>query len=81
MGTSRSRDTPKSASVASAWLRSKLAFNKENPVDLVSQLVKVLEKASSEVEGDASDRLRSVSEQVRDVSRDVHQAWRRRTEV
>jgi ABC-type nitrate/sulfonate/bicarbonate transport system substrate-binding protein len=68
--------------VASRWL-TRTAFNKENPVDLLSQLVKVLERAADEskkIEDDeAADVLRDAVGSVRNVSREVQTAWRHRS--
>jgi hypothetical protein len=50
--------------------REVTAFNKENPADLLAQLVKVLEKAG----------LDEVVATVRDVSRDVSRAWQQRVQ-
>lgn len=65
--------------VASRWM-TRTAFNKENPVDLVSQLVKVLERAAESSDEDAAHRLHRAVDSVREVSREVQTAWRRRTE-
>jgi len=70
---------PRGAVVASAWLE-KVAFNKENPTDLLMQLGKVLDKAQREAEGLARTRLRTVSTRIRGLGRDVQEAWRRRGE-
>jgi hypothetical protein len=70
---------PRPSVVASAWMQ-KIAFNKENPTDLLMQLEKVLEKAQKEAEGIARTRLRSVSTRIRGLGRDVQEAWRRRQE-
>ncbi len=68
--------------VASRWL-TKTAFNKENPVDLISQLVRVLERAADESKDHedehAADALGHAVGSVRDVSREVQTAWRLRS--
>ena len=71
--------TPRPGLVASEWLR-KVAFNKENPTDLLMQLGKVLDKAQRDADGVARTRLRNVSMRIRGLGRDVQEAWRRRRE-
>lgn len=66
--------------VAGEWLRRKVAFNKENPTDLLNQLVKVLEKAKGRAGGRGEKRLGDVASRVRGIGRDVQDAWRRRRE-
>jgi hypothetical protein len=68
------------ASVASAWMLRKIAFNKENPSDLLSQLLKVIERENSELEGRGQQRLVDVASRLRGMTRDVQEAWRRRHE-
>ena len=70
----------RAAALAERWLVRKLSFNKENPVDLLSQLVKTLEQARERTEGDAADRLNAASRTVRETSREVNDAWRRRND-
>ena len=72
---------PRPAVVASAWLRSKVAFNKENPTDLVKQLAKILDKAQTGASTGARKRLRDSSSQIRNLGRAVQEAWERRREV
>jgi hypothetical protein len=72
---------PKASTVASRWL-TRTAFNKENVVDLFSQLVRVLERAADEAkeaeDDEAAHALSRVVGSVRDVSREAQAAWRRR---
>lgn len=67
--------------VADRW-RSRTAFNKENPVDLISQLVRVLERAADESkekeDEDGAHALSQAVGSVRNVSREVQTAWRHR---
>jgi hypothetical protein len=57
-----------------------LAFNKEQPSELLSQLVKVLSKAEDEAEGDGQDRLSEALTDVKGMTRRVSDAWSRRKE-
>jgi hypothetical protein len=66
--------------VAQRWMHTKTAFNKENPADLLSQLVKVLDKASTRAPAPSRKRLRDISSRVKSMGRDVQDAWKRREE-
>lgn len=57
-----------------------LAFNKENPSDLMSQLVKVLDKASKGAEGTGRKGLQDVSSRVKGMAKNVADAWQKRDE-
>jgi hypothetical protein len=70
----------RAASVASAWMLRKISFNKENPSDLLSQLLKVIESEKSRLEGRGQQRLVDVASRLRGMTRDVQEAWRRRHE-
>lgn len=70
---------PRIELVAKTWLE-KTAFNKENPTDLLSQLVKVLERAVDQAEGRGQERLTDVMGRLQSLNRDVQEAWRRRRE-
>jgi len=54
------------------------AFNKESPPDLLAQLVKVLDKASTQAEGDGRKELRDAVSRVRGIAKIVDSAWTRR---
>ncbi len=54
---------------------SHLAFNKENPSDLLSQVVKVLGKAESSAEGKGKKGLQDASSRVRGLAKLVAEAW------
>lgn len=73
---------PSTSRVAARWMM-RTAFNKENPADLLSQLVKVLERAAGESkDAEDTDGVRALSsavDSVRDVSREVQSAWRHRS--
>jgi len=56
------------------------AFNKENPADLLSQLVKVLDKASTRSPAPSRKRLRDVSSRVKGIGKDIQHAWDARDE-
>jgi hypothetical protein len=58
----------------------KCGFNKENPSDLLSQLVKVLDKAERRAPSTGRRRLKDVSSRVKGLSKDVQQAWNHRDE-
>lgn len=58
----------------------KCGFNKENPSDLLSQLVKVLDKAERRAPSTEHRRLKNVSSRVKGLSKDVQQAWNHRDE-
>ena len=57
-----------------------LAFNKENPSDLLSQLVKVLDKATKDAEGQGRKGLQDISSRVKGMAKNVAEAWEKRTE-
>lgn len=54
------------------------AFNKESPPDLLAQLVKVLDKASTQAEGDGRKGLRDAVSRVKGIARIVDSAWTHR---
>jgi hypothetical protein len=60
--------------VASAHLE-KLAFNKENPSDLLNQIVKVLDKASRQAEGQGKKALVDAASRVKGIAKPVTEAW------
>jgi len=57
-----------------------LAFNKEVPTELLSQLVKVLSKAEADAEGDGRERLSGALTDLKGMTRRVTEAWARRKE-
>jgi inhibitor of KinA sporulation pathway (predicted exonuclease) len=65
--------------VASAHLQ-KMAFNKENVSDLLRQLVKILDKASDEAEGQGRKGLQDASSRVKTITKVVDDAWNSRKE-
>jgi len=65
--------------VASAHLE-KLAFNKENPSDLLNQIVKVLDKASRQAEGQGKKALVDAASRVKGIAKPVTEAWAARDE-
>jgi len=56
------------------------AFNKESPPDLLAQLVKVLDKASTQAEGDGRKGLRDAVGRVKGIAKIVDSAWTHRRE-
>lgn len=58
-----------------------LAFNKENAPDLIQQLVKVLDKASSAAEGKGKKGLQDASSRVKGMAKTVARAWEQRNEA
>lgn len=54
---------------------SHLAFNKENPSDLFSQVVKVLGKAEGSAEGNGKKGLQDASSRVKGLAKLVADAW------
>ena len=60
--------------VASAHLE-KQAFNKENPSDLLNQIVKVLDKASRGAEGKGKKALTDAASRVKGIAKPVSEAW------
>ena len=65
--------------VAHAHLQ-KMAFNKENPSDLLRQLVKVMEKESKAAEGKGKKGLDDAMSRVRGITKTVQEAWDSRKE-
>jgi len=65
--------------VANRYLE-KRAFNKENPSDLLAQIVKVLNKASKDAEGAGKKGLVDIASRVKGLSKDVQTAWDKRNE-
>ena len=59
---------------------SHFAFNKENVPDLMSQLVKVLDKATSGAEGSGRKGLQDASSRVKGMAKAVAKAWQKRNE-
>lgn len=57
-----------------------LSFNKENPGDLMSQLVKVLDKGANQAEGEGRKKLKDVSSRVKGLAKNVAKAWESRHE-
>ena len=57
-----------------------LAFNKENPSDLLSQLVKVLDKETTKTEGQGRKKLQDAASRVKGMAKTVADAWERRHE-
>lgn len=60
--------------VAHAHL-TKQAFNKENPSDLLNQLVKLLDKASKAAEGKGKKALTDAASRVKGIAKPVTEAW------
>ena len=58
----------------------KMAFNKENPSDLLRQLVKTLEKESKAAEGKGRKGLDDAMSRVRGITKVVQTAWDGRKE-
>lgn len=58
----------------------KRAFNKENPSDLLNQIVKVLNKASKDAEGKGKKGLVDAASRVKGLSKDIQTAWSQRNE-
>ena len=65
--------------VASAHLQ-KMAFNKENPSDLLRQLVKLMEKEAQQAEGKGKKALDDAMSRVRGITKVVQDAWNSRKE-
>jgi hypothetical protein len=65
--------------VAAAHLE-KQAFNKENPSDLLNQIVKVLDKASRGAEGKGRKALTDAASRVKGIAKPVSEAWDSRDE-
>lgn len=65
--------------VANAHLE-KQAFNKENPSDLLNQIVKVLDKASRGAEGKGKKALTDAASRVKGIAKPVSEAWASREE-
>lgn len=63
-----------------ARFMTKQAFNKENPSDLLSQLVKLLDKASKEAEGNGKKGLVDASSRVKGLAKPVQKAWEHRND-
>lgn len=58
----------------------RVAFNKEQPSELLNQLVKVLDKASTQASGVGRKELRDASSRVKALTRSVADAWEKRNE-
>jgi hypothetical protein len=63
--------------VAAAHIE-KQAFNKENPSDLLNQIVKVLDKASRQAEGQGKKALVDAASRVKGIAKPVQEAWSQR---
>lgn len=50
-------------------------FNKENPTELISQTIRVLDKAADETEGDVRKGLQDAASRVKGIAKDVNKAW------
>ena len=53
----------------------KQAFNKENPSDLLNQIVKVLDKAIRAAEGKGKKGLSDAASRVKGIAKPVSEAW------
>jgi hypothetical protein len=65
--------------VAAAHIE-KQAFNKENPSDLLNQIVKVLDKASRQADGKGKKGLMDATSRVKGIAKPVQEAWSQRNE-
>ena len=65
--------------VAAAHIE-KQAFNKENPSDLLNQMVKVLDKASRQADGKGKRGLMDAASRVKGIAKPVQDAWSKRNE-
>lgn len=67
-------------SKVAARFMTKQAFNKENPSDLLNQLVKVLDKASKDAEGTGKKGLVDAASRVKGIAKPVQKAWSHRND-
>jgi len=68
-------DTKEIAQRVAAAHLEKQAFNKENPSDLLNQIVKVLDKASRGAEGRGRKGLTDAASRVKGIAKPVSEAW------
>lgn len=59
----------------------KKAFNKENPPNLLSQLIKVLAKEADQADGEGRDKLRDALQKIRSMTSTVESAWQDRKKI
>lgn len=58
----------------------KVAFNKENPTELLSQLIAVLNKGAQRAEGSGKKGLMDASSRVKGLTSVVQDAWDHRND-
>ena len=66
--------------VVSRWVRAKMAFNKENPSELLGQLLKVFEKGRAKSQGQGEKRIKDILSQLKALTKKIQDAWAKRHE-
>lgn len=59
---------------------NKVAFNKENPTELLSQIIAVLNKAAQKAAGSGKKGLTDASSRVKGLTSIVQDAWNHRND-